>query len=183
LAVPKVREAIPGTANANTEDLASNTEEHGSLKLEKLDVSDLKGDSKSVQEALKAADKGEPEKLAATLKTDVKARRANARIIADPLRQEAIFASIESNMSEMEFIYQKFMRKGVVFEGNLTIRILIDPAGRVKDARIVSEKSTIDNANFASEILQNVKKWRFREDPQANGDVPVSFPLRFVNKE
>jgi TonB family protein len=183
LAVPKVREAIPGTANANTEDLATNTEEHGSLKLEKLDVSDLKGDSKSVQEALKAADKGEPEKLAATLKTDVKARRANARIIADPLRQEAIFASIESNMSEMEFIYQKFMRKGVVFEGNLTIRILIDPAGRVKDARIVSEKSTIDNANFSSEILQNVKKWRFREDPQANGDVPVSFPLRFVNKE
>jgi TonB family protein len=75
------------------------------------------------------------------------------------------------------------MRKGIVFEGNLTIRILIAPSGAVKDARIVSEKSTIDNAAFNTEILQNVRKWRFREDPNANGDVPVSFPMRFVNKE
>ena len=53
----------------------------------------------------------------------------------------------------------------------------------VKDARIVSEKSTIDNAAFSSEVLKTVKKWRFREDPNANGDVPVSFPLKFVNKQ
>ncbi|HKP95453.1 MAG TPA: TonB family protein [Fibrobacteria bacterium] len=151
-------------------------------KMDKLDVGDLRGEQKD-KEAKAKAEKADAEKMAATLKKDVRARRAAAKIIADPLRQEAIFGTIESNQGELEFLYQKFMRKGVVFEGNLTIRILIDPAGSVKDARIVNEKSTIDNAAFNAEVLQNVRKWRFREDPNANGDVPVSFPMRFVNKQ
>jgi TonB family protein len=155
----------------------------GTSKLDKLDVGDLKGDKRANEKAKLDAGKAEAEKLTATLKRDVQARRANAKIIADPLRQQAIFATIEGNMGEMEFIYQKFMRKGTVFEGNLMVRILIDPTGRVKDARIVNEKSTIDHPSFCSEILQNAKKWRFREDPNASGDIPVSFPLRFVNKE
>lgn len=182
LDVPKPKEGRAAQA-APTEELATTTGEHGATKLDKVDMIDLKGDEKKNEEAKKAAEKEDAQKLSATLKHDVKARRAEARIIADPLRQEAIFASIEGNMGEMEFIYQKFMRKGVIFEGNLTVRILIDPAGQVKEARIVNEKSTIDNAPFNAEVLQNVKKWRFRADPHANGDIPVSFPLKFVNKE
>lgn len=151
-------------------------------KMDNLDVGDLKGEALDREKKAKAA-KAEAEKIAATLKKDVRARRATAKIIADPLRQESIFSTIEDNQGELEFLYQKFMRKGVVFEGNLTLRILIDPAGKVKDARIVSEKSTIDNAAFNSEILQNVRKWRFREDPNANGDIPVSFPMRFVSTQ
>jgi TonB family protein len=155
----------------------------GATKLEKVDTVDLKGKEKEAADKAKKAAERDAEKLSATLKHDVKARQANAKIIADPLRQESIFASIENNQGEMEFLYQKYMRKGIVFEGNLTVRIVIDPSGQVKDARIVSEKSTIDNAAFSTEVLQNVKKWRFREDPHANGDIPVSFPLRFVNKQ
>ncbi len=151
-------------------------------KLEKLDVGDLNGLDKDKGKKEKT-EKADAEKITATLKRDVKAKQAVAKIIADPLRQEAIFSTIENNQGELEFLYQKFMRKGVVFEGNLTIRILIDPAGMVKDARIVNEKSTIDNSAFNTEVLQNVRKWRFREDPNANGDVPVSFPMRFVNKQ
>lgn len=155
--------------------------------LEKLDVMNLKGDSKENEKAKKAAEKAaekfESEKVSATLKQNVQTRHANAKIIADPMRQESIFSTIEGNMGEMEFIYQKFMRKGNVFEGSLTVRILIDPMGLVKEARIVNEKSTIDNSAFNSEVLQNVKKWRFREDPHSKDDIPVSFPLKFVNKE
>jgi TonB family protein len=156
-------------------------------KLDKLDVSDLRGldKDKEKQEKLakEKAAKLEAEKVAATLKKDRQARQASAKIIADPLRQEAIFGTIENNQGELQFIYQKFMRKGVVFEGDLTIRMIIDPRGAVKDVRIVNEKSTIDNAAFKTEVLQNVRKWRFREDPNASGDIPVSFPMRFVNKE
>jgi TonB family protein len=184
LDVPKPKETR-AAAVTPTEDVATSTGEHGSTaleKLDKLDVGDLKGEEDGKEKKAKA-EKADAEKLAATLKKDVVARRAAAKIIADPLRKEAIFGTIENNQGELEFLYQKFMRKGIVFEGNLTIRILIDPKGTVKEARIVSEKSTIDNAGFNSEILQNVRKWRFREDPNANGDVPVSFPMRFVNKE
>ena len=152
-------------------------------KLDKLDVGDLGGHKADSVARVKKAEKAEAEKAAATFRQDVKVRKAAAKIQADPLRQEAIFSAIESNQGEIEFLYQKFMRKGTLFEGDLTIRILIDPSGAVKDARIVSEKSTIDNAAFSSEVLKTVKKWRFREDPNANGDVPVSFPLRFVNKQ
>jgi TonB family protein len=153
-------------------------------KMEKLDTVALKADEKEKEKKEKEkAEKAEAQKIAATLKKDVKARTAAAKIIADPLRQEAIFGTIENNQGELEFLYQKYMRKGIVFEGNLTIRILIDPAGLVKDARIVNDKSTIDNPAFNTEVLQNVRKWRFREDPNATGDVPVSFPMQFVNKQ
>ena len=36
---------------------------------------------------------------------------------------------------------------------------------------------------FGTEILQTDIKLRFRVDPGANGVVPVSFPVRFVNKD
>jgi TonB family protein len=172
------------TANP-TEEVATSPVSAAMEKLDKLDVGDLKGEESDKEKKAKAekAEKADAEKLAATLKKDVQAKRTALKIQADPLRQEAIFGTIESNQGELEFLYQKFMRKGVVFEGNLTIRIVIDPKGTVKDARIVSEKSTIDNAQFGTEILQNVRKWRFREDPNATGDIPVSFPMRFVNKQ
>jgi TonB family protein len=155
----------------------------GLEKLEKVDVGDLSGHKADSVAQVKKAEKAEAEKLSATFKQDVKVKKAAAKIQADPLRQEAIFSTIEGNQGELEFLYQKFMRKGTLFEGDLTVRILIDPTGAVKDARIVSEKSTIDNAAFSSDVLKTVKKWRFREDPNAKGDVPVSFPLRFVNKQ
>lgn len=183
LDVPKATTSDP-TAAAPIEGVNTNlTDDHANSKLEKLDVTDLNGNQKQNEKSKKVAEKIDAEKIAANLKHDVQTRHANAKIIADPLRQESIFSTIESNMGEMEFIYQKFMRKGIVFEGNLTVRILVDPAGLVKEARIVNEKSTIDNSAFNSEILQNVKKWRFREDPHAKDDIPVSFPLKFVNKE
>jgi TonB family protein len=126
----------------------------------------------------------EAEKVAATLKNDVQAVRKIARkIMSDPMRKEAIFATLKDNQGELEFIYQKWLRKGAPFEGDLTIRILIEPSGAVRDAKIVLERSTVDNPPFGTEILQTVKKWRFREDPGASGDVPVSFPVRFVNKD
>jgi TonB family protein len=154
-------------------------------KLDKLDVGDLKSAESDKEKKAKAemAEKANAQKLAATLKKDVQTKRTATKIAADPLRQEAIFGTIENNQGELEFLYQKFMRKGIVFEGNLTIRIQIDPTGSVKEARIINEKSTIDNAAFSSEILQNVRKWRFREDPNANGDVPVTFPMKFVNTQ
>jgi len=154
----------------------------GLEKMDKLDVGDLNG-HKADSVRIQKAEKSEAEKLAATFKHEIKVRKAAAKIQADPLRQEAIFSAIEGNQGELEFLYQKFLRKGTVFEGELTVRILIDPAGAVKDARIVNEKSSIDNAAFSAEVLKMVKKWRFREDPSANGDVPVSFPLKFVNKQ
>jgi TonB family protein len=126
----------------------------------------------------------EAEKLAPALKKDLSAmRRTAARIMADPLRKEAIFATLRDNQGELQFIYQKWLRKGPAFEGDLTVRILIGPSGEVRDAKIVQERSTVDNPPFGGEILQTVKKWRFREDPGASGDVPVSFPVRFVNKD
>ncbi|MEO6097014.1 MAG: AgmX/PglI C-terminal domain-containing protein [Fibrobacteria bacterium] len=184
LEVPKPK-APRASVVVPTEDL--NAANAALEKLDKLEVGDLNGAEKDKEakeaKAKKEKAEREAERLAATLKKDVVAKRTAVKINADPLRQEAIFGAIESNQGELEFLYQKFMRKGIVFDGDLTIRILIDPKGAVKDARIIGEKSTIDNPAFSMEILQNVRKWRFREDPGANGDIPVSFPMRFVNKQ
>jgi tetratricopeptide (TPR) repeat protein len=183
LDVPKPREAIAANPHvAAVVDEVPAPPEHAAAKLENINVGDLRGEEKAKHGGDER--KGEAEKLSATLRKDVQVRRSSAaKIAADPLRQESIFSTIQSNQGELEFVYQKWLRKGTVFEGNLTIRMLIQPDGAIRDAKIVGEKSSIDNPTFSAEILQNVKKWRFREDPNATGDVPVSFPLRFVNKQ
>ncbi len=183
LDVPKPAESRPKTV-APTEEVATNPTGMGTNeKLEKLNVGDLTGSKVDSAKIANAEKMEKAELIKAQLIKDVKVKHMAAKIQTDPLRQEAIFSTIENNQGELEFLYQKFMRKGTAFEGNLTVRILIDPSGSVKDARVVNEKSTIDNAGFNTEVLQTIRKWRFREDPNATGDIPVSFPLRFVNKE
>lgn len=169
-------------AAAREADEAAAGTENAVDRVGKLDAV-KEGDLKAA-EAAKAAGAAEAEKVAATLMKDVRAvRRAAPKIKADPMRKEAIFTTLQDNQGELEFLYQKWLRKGPVFEGNLTVRILIEPSGRVRDAKVVMEKSSVDNPAFSTEILQTVKKWRFREDPGATADVPVSFPVRFVNKD
>ena len=175
------KRAVP----ADTDDVPA-FREHSSTKLEKvdpIDVADLRGDNKAKKEDSARSVKADAQKLVATLRDDGRARRSNAKIIADPLRQKAIFETLEGNQGELEFLYRKWLSKGAVFEGSLTVRMLIDPNGNVRDAKIVSEKSSIDNPAFSADILQNVKKWKFREDPGTTSDIPVSFPVRFVNKQ
>jgi TonB family protein len=164
-------------------DMAPAPEDRAVEGLGKLDA--VKAEDVRAADSAKAKPAApEAEKVAATLKNDVQAVRKIARkIMSDPMRKEAIFATLKDNQGELEFIYQKWLRKGAPFEGDLTIRILIEPSGAVRDAKIVLERSTVDNPPFGTEILQTVKKWRFREDPGASGDVPVSFPVRFVNKD
>jgi len=105
------------------------------------------------------------------------------RIKADPLRREAILATLESNRGELEFLFQKWLRKGDPFDGRLTVRLVIGPDGSVRDAKTVSEKSSIEHPAFVADVLQNVKRWRFRGDPGETADIPVSFPLDFKSRD
>jgi tetratricopeptide (TPR) repeat protein len=124
-----------------------------------------------------------PGSLKAALRKIPERKQAMTRIKADPLRREAILGTIESSRGELEFLFQKWLRKGEPFEGRLTIRILIGPDGTVREAKSVSEKSTIDQSAFVADILQNVRRWRFRGDPGESQDIPVSFPLDFKSRE
>jgi hypothetical protein len=128
--------------------------------------------------------RAEAQKLTGALKTENRARQANARRIqADPLRREAILQVLSANKGELQFLYQKWLRKGAVFEGELSVRLLITPSGEVREARVVPGKSTISHAGFVADVLQNTRRWKFREDPGAQADLPVTFPLKFVNKQ
>ncbi len=124
------------------------------------------------------------DKIAEAEKAELRAQRAHARRIQeDPLRREAILQVLSENQGELEFLYQKWLRKGAVFEGDLTVRIYIEPSGAVGNAEVVAEKSTITVAPFIADILQNLRRWKFEPDPGAHGDLPVTFPLHFVSKQ
>lgn len=135
--------------------------------------------------ALKRADSAQDQagSLKAALRKIPEQRHMATRIKADPLRREAILATIESNRGELEFLFQKWLRKGEPFDGRLTVRLVIGPDGAVRDAKTVSEKSTIEHPAFVADVLQNVKRWRFRGDPGETADIPVSFPLDFKSRD
>ncbi len=175
------KRAVTARVAGWSDSLADGMPAAGTSNFDAVDISDLRGvkeaGGRSLDaEALVVGLKG-PETMA-----QVKTAKPKAVLkVADPLRRDAVQSTIQGNRRELEFIYQTWLRKGEVFEGNLTIRIIIQPSGEVRDARIVTERSTVTQPVFIAEILRNVKKWRFR--PFSGGDLPVSFPVQFVNKE
>ncbi len=145
--------------------------------LDRIDVAKLQGDappenkfSGMAPNSVKA-----PELVAPTENT-----AEIAKTPIDPVRKEAIFGVIENNSGELQFIYQRWLRKGDVFEGNVTIRMVVEPEGKVAKVTIIQNRSSIKNAEFLKEVIERIEQWKFRPDPNAGPDVPITFPIRFV---
>lgn len=113
-----------------------------------------------------------------------KGRQANLKKLkADPMRRESILQTITNNRGELQFVYQRWLRKGKPFQGEAAIRLVIGPEGDVREASLDRGRTTLDHPGFLEDILKNVRRWKFRADPGAGGDLPVTFPVKFVNRD
>jgi hypothetical protein len=134
--------------------------------------------------ALRPKEAEKVEKLTGSRIEDKKGSQVRLKKLkADPLRQESILKTITNNRGELQFVYQRWLRKGKPFQGEAYIRLLITPEGDVRQASIDRNRTTLDSDGFLEDLLKNTRRWKFRADPGSAGDLPVSFPVKFINRD
>ena len=96
-------------------------------------------------------------------------------------RREDIQTIVMARRDEARACYDKGLKDHPGIEGDLTVKWLIDPAGKVADASVDSSKSTINDPGVGACIVEIVKKISFA--PSKGGfETRANYPFNFHPK-
>ena len=85
--------------------------------------------------------------------------------------------TVASHMSEVKYCYEKEAAKKDIGSGQITIRFVVSPAGKVEKATVVS--ATLKNSEVQSCVLKAAQRWKFPK-PTGEGSVTVNYPFTFA---
>jgi pSer/pThr/pTyr-binding forkhead associated (FHA) protein/outer membrane biosynthesis protein TonB len=86
-----------------------------------------------------------------------------------------------NNQRVLQSCYEKALGQDRGLSGKLVLDFDIGEQGRVLRASVSSDKSTLNNSELATCVVNRMKGWRFPEPPQ-NQTVQVFYPLAFSGK-
>jgi TonB family protein len=114
--------------------------------------------------------------------TQVKELERRSALAQNPYRRpSAIKQVVDKHASELQYIYNKVLRRGDKLSGKMVVSIQISPGGAVGAASVV--QSDIGDEVFEQEIVQRIKQWQFAEVPDTLGNLTVNYPFEFYKEE
>ena len=106
-----------------------------------------------------------------SLKGSVKARMSR--------KKTSLLKVISNYQGGLKFIHSEFLKKYPNLFGKIYLKFVISENGEVKDITIVKSKSTINNSEFETKILEKIRSWNFPKIKKGSGDVEFLYPLIF----
>ena len=107
---------------------------------------------------------------------------SNVSVIVDgKVNKTAIRQTFLSHREDIRGCYKEAHAKDPSVSGKFIINFKIQDDGSIKDEKINSEKSTIDDEDFANCLLARVKEFQFPKAPEGQS-VTVRYPLNFSGK-
>lgn len=91
---------------------------------------------------------------------------------------EAIAAFVKERREKIRPCYDAQLKKEPKLKGDLAIRFVLDPAGKVKSAEYAKEESTIDSPAAADCAIAELKTWQFPASSRGM-DSTVTYPFNF----
>ncbi len=161
----------------------SNTESEADQNIEKMldDITiDLTGEEahkKVIENEIKSV-KRERKTKKVSVQTLTRKRMAMGHPFRAPL---AIKRVVTRNLDGLQYIYNKALKKGKEFSGNITINFVILANGKVGKVRIIS--STTNNKTFNKNVIKRIKTWTFMPVPKDIGSVSINYPFVFSRKD
>jgi outer membrane biosynthesis protein TonB len=77
-------------------------------------------------------------------------------------RDEAeVYKRVRSYIGGLKYIYNGALRKNQNLKGNVTVRFVITPEGKVKDVALVA--TTLASEQVVDRILRKIYRWKFKE--------------------
>ncbi|MCC7201338.1 MAG: TonB family protein [Nitrospirae bacterium] len=90
--------------------------------------------------------------------------------------QESIKEVVKTHRGSLDFAYRKALRSDPTLKGIINIEFTIAPDGTIISARVAS--STINDPDFAEDVLKRVRTWKFPAYPDS-GNTVVTYPIEF----
>lgn len=145
-----------------------------------LDNLDLTGEVKQQKMIKKQKEENtrKRKQAAILMKRELEQRRQMENPFRSP---SAIKSVISRNQSELQYIYQRYLRRGKDFEGKMTVSLSIDPDGTVSKATVIS--SSISDNEFTAKVLEKIETWKFKKVPDNVGILSVRYPLEFRKRQ
>ncbi len=145
--------------------------------LKNIDLDGAIAAEKRIEQEAEAARKRADQDAATVL--DVM-REDNA--MSHPFRSPAAIKEVvDKNLNELQYLYQRTLRSGKIFEGNIVLRIIVLPNGHIKDIEVLSNNT--GNPAFVNQAVERVRSWNFSAVPAGVGEVSFLYPFEFRKQE
>jgi tetratricopeptide (TPR) repeat protein len=105
------------------------------------------------------------------------------RQLTNPIRSQEIFSVIITRSGELKYAFKNWKKKGLVWGGKISVRMLIASSGAVAEAEIVDSDKGTSHPLFLKELLSKIKKWKFRSMPEDEPMISITFPIIFKTSE
>lgn len=92
----------------------------------------------------------------------------------------AITSVIADHASELQYLYNRTLRRGGRLSGRVLVSMQIGADGTVQP-RVTN--STIGDKEFEEGVLESIRRWHFRPVPDSLGVYTVNYPFEFYREE
>ncbi len=91
---------------------------------------------------------------------------------------EAIAAFVKERREKVRPCYDAALKKDAKLKGDLAIRFVLDPAGKVKKAEYAKDQSSIVSDEAAACVITELSSWQFPASSRGM-DSTVTYPFNF----
>jgi TonB family protein len=99
-----------------------------------------------------------------------------------PFRRPAYIKTVvDENVKQLQYIYNKELRRGNALSGKILVEIAIRPSGAIQQADII--QSTMGDKNFEALVISKINIWLFRPVPDSLGILKIRYPFEFYEEK
>jgi len=100
----------------------------------------------------------------------------------NPFRRPSVLKqTINENVNQLRYIYNKKLRAGVKLSGKIFVEMKIESNGKISSTEIIS--SNIGDKSFEEEIVAKISKWQFKPVSDSLGVLKIRYPFEFYEEE
>jgi TonB family protein len=88
--------------------------------------------------------------------------------------------TIDGNTKQLQYIYNRRLRRGVQLSGKMLVEININPSGRIDRTSVIN--SNMGDTEFEKMILSKIKTWKFHSVPDSLGSLKIRYPFEFYEE-
>ncbi len=144
---------------------------------------DLTGEKDRKKALEKEMEKFRKELIASGIKSEAQIREfERKRALRDnPFRRPSMLKrTIDGNVNQLRYIYNKKLRKGIELSGKMLVEIGIEANGGISSVKVIN--SNMGDQVFEDEILAQISTWKFKAVPDSLGTLKIRYPFEFYKE-
>jgi len=145
---------------------------------------DLTGEKDRKKALEKEMEKFRKELIASGIKSEAQIKEFERKraLRGNPFRRPSMLKrTIDGNVNQLRYIYNKKLRKGVRLSGKIFVEMRIEPNGGISSAKVIN--SNMGDQGFEDDVLTKISTWKFKPVPDSLGALNIRYPFEFYEEK